>query len=180
MRSSIEIAELDAKAVLGRQRDEIEELWRLVFPETTDERFAEILPRHTERRGFRFLAARDDDRLLAGFAYGYLGGPGEWWHDRVSAALGSDLTRRWLPTGHFEFVELQVHPSYRRRGLGGRLHDSLLEGLNSPTAVLSTQRDNGAAIALYEARGWQIVLDEILFGDESPPYVVMGRDLPRA
>jgi ribosomal protein S18 acetylase RimI-like enzyme len=106
MRSSIEIVELDAEAVLGRQRGEIEDLWRLVFP--------------------------------------------------------------------------QVHPDVRRGGIDGRLHDALLEGLKSPTAVLSTQRDNGAAIALYEARGWQIILDEIAFGDEGPPYVVMGRDLPCA
>jgi hypothetical protein len=88
MRSSMEIVELDARAVLGRQRGEIEDMWRLVFPETTDERFAEILPRHADRRGFRFVAARADDGALAGFAYGCLGGPGEWWHDRVSAALG--------------------------------------------------------------------------------------------
>jgi ribosomal protein S18 acetylase RimI-like enzyme len=177
MRSSIEIVELDAKAVLGRRRAEIENLWRLVFPETTDERFAEILPRHAERHGFRFLAARAGDGTLAGFAYGYFGGAGEWWHDRVSAALGPELTRRWLPPGHFEFVELQVHPDFRRGGIGGRLHDALLEGLNSPTAVLSTQRDNRAAITLYEARGWQIILDEIAFGDEGLPYLVMGRDL---
>jgi ribosomal protein S18 acetylase RimI-like enzyme len=177
MPSSIEIVELDAKAVLGPQRGEIEDLWRLVFPDTTDERFAEILPRHAGRRGFRFLAARTSDGELGGFAYGYLGGPGEWWHDRVSAALGPELTRRWLPPGHFEFVELQVHPGFRRRGIGGRLHDALVEGLKSPTAVLSTQRDNGAAIALYEARGWQVILDEILFGDEGPPFLVMGRDL---
>jgi ribosomal protein S18 acetylase RimI-like enzyme len=178
MRSSIEIVELDPKAVLGRQRGEIENVWRLVFPETTDERFAEILPRHAKRRDFRFLAARTEEGALAGFAYGYVGGPGEWWHDRVSTELGPELTRRWLPPGHFEFVELQVHPSFRRHGIGGRLHDVLLEALKSPTAVLSTQRNNKAAIALYKARGWQIILDEIAFGDEGPTYLVMGRDLP--
>jgi GNAT superfamily N-acetyltransferase len=132
MRSSIEIVELDAKAVLGRQRAKIENLWRLVFPETTNERFAEILPRHVERHGFRFLAARADDATLAGFAYGYLGGPGECWHDRVSAALGPELTRRWLPPGHFEFVELQVHPDFRRRGIGRRLHNALLDSTEGP------------------------------------------------
>jgi ribosomal protein S18 acetylase RimI-like enzyme len=90
---------------------------------------------------------------------------------------GPELTRRWLPPGHFEFVELQVHPGFRRGGICRRLHDALLEGLKSPTAALSTQRDNGAAIALYEARGWQIILGEIAFGDQGPPYLVIGRDL---
>jgi ribosomal protein S18 acetylase RimI-like enzyme len=115
--------------------------------------------------------------MLAGFAYGYLGSPGEWWHDHVSAALGSELTRRWLPPGHFEFVELQVHPDFRRGGIGGRLHDALLGGVSSPTAVLSTQRDNTAAVALYEARGWEVILGEIRFDDEGPPFVVLGCDL---
>ena len=178
MPSSIAITELDADTVLGPARDEIEELWRLVFPEVSDERFAEILPRHARRRGFRFLAARTEDSELAGFAYGYLGGPGEWWHDHVSAALGPELERRWLSPGHFEFAELQVRPGLRRRGLGGRLHDALLSGLTSPTAVLSTQRDNTAAIRLYEGRGWRVILDEIDFGDPSP-FLVMGRDLAR-
>lgn len=177
MPSSIEIAELDADAVLGRAQAEIEGLWRLVHPEASDERFTEILPRHARRRGFRFLAARTDDGTLAGFAYGYLGGPGEWWHDHVAAALGPELTRRWLSPGHFEFAELQVRPELRRRGIGLRLHDALLEGLAGPTAALSTERDNVPAITLYERRGWQVILDEILFGDGEPPFLIMGRDL---
>jgi ribosomal protein S18 acetylase RimI-like enzyme len=177
MPSSIEIAELDADSVLGAERGEIEDLWRIVFPGTSDERFAEILPRHATRKGFRFLTARIDERPLAGFAYGYLGGPGEWWHDQVSAALGPVLARLWLPAGHFEFVELQVRPALRRKGIGGRLHDALLTGLSSPTAVLSTERSNTGAIALYSRRGWHVILDEISFGDEYPPFLVMGRDL---
>ena len=177
MPSSIEIAELDAASVLGPERREIEDLWRLVFPGTTDERFAEILPRHARREGFRFLTARTEESALAGFAYGYLGGPGQWWHDQVSAALGPDLAKRWLPPGHFEFVELQVRPEFRRRGTGSSLHDALLTGLTSPTAVLSTERSNTAAIGLYASRGWQVILDQIAFGEDYPPFLVMGRDL---
>ncbi len=159
------------------RRAEIEELWRVVFPGTTDERFAEILPRHTAREGFRFLAARAENGRLAGFAYGYRGGPGQWWHDHVAAALGPDGTRRWLPPGHFELVELQVRPEIRRRGLGGRLHDELLGGFDAPTAVLSTEQDNEAARALYSGRGWQVIVEELSFGDDYPPFVVMGKDL---
>jgi ribosomal protein S18 acetylase RimI-like enzyme len=177
MLSSIEIAELGASSVLGRHRREIEELWRLVFPATTEERFAEILPRHARRRGFRFLAARDGERRLAGFVYGYLGGPGEWWHDHVAAVLGPDRAARWLQPGHFELVELQVRPDFRRRGLGRRLHDELLAGLEAPTAVLSTEQDNEAALALYDRCGWQVILDEIDFGPGYPPFVVLGKEL---
>jgi ribosomal protein S18 acetylase RimI-like enzyme len=177
MPSSIEIAELDAQSVLSAHRAEIEELWRLVFPGTTDERFAEILPRHTERRGFRFLAARGRDGALAGFAYGYLGGPGEWWHDHVAAALGPELARRWLPAGHFEFVELQVRPDLQGRGLGRRLHDVLLAGVEAPTAVLSAEKSNERALAFYRRRGWEVIVDELSFGPEYAPFVVLGRDL---
>jgi ribosomal protein S18 acetylase RimI-like enzyme len=158
--------------LLAQHLDELPAVWLGV----TRERLEEILPRHARREGFRFLAARATDGVLAGIAYGYLGAPGQWWHDRVAAALGPDRAGRWLPPGHFEFVELHVSPQLRRRGIGGRLHDALLGGLASPTAVLSTQKENEAAIALYERRGWQIV-GEVEFGPAYPPYHVMAREL---
>jgi ribosomal protein S18 acetylase RimI-like enzyme len=177
MLSSIQIAELDAESLLGLHRHEVEELWRLVFPATRDERLAEILPRHAGRRGFRFLAARDGESKLAGFAYGYFGGPGEWWHDLVAEALGRDQASRWLPSGHFELVELGVRPDVRRGGLGRRLHDELLATVDAPTAVLSTEQDNEPALALYERCGWQVILERIDFGPDYPPFVVLGKDL---
>jgi ribosomal protein S18 acetylase RimI-like enzyme len=153
--------------------DEIPSVWIGI----TSERLNEILPRHVRRDGFRFLAARAADGTLAGIVYGYLGGPGQWWHDLVSAAMTPAQRARWLAAGHFEFVELHVAPAFRRRGLGSRLHDEVLAGLDSPTAVLSTQCDNNAAIRLYERRGWQLVLEPIVFGPEYPPYRIMAKDL---
>jgi ribosomal protein S18 acetylase RimI-like enzyme len=174
------VAELQRVApadVVGRCRAEIEEVWRRVFPETSDDRFDEILPRHTQRKGFRFLAARVDDGRLVGFAYGYEGTQGEWWHDRVSAAMTADQRREWLAPGHFEFVELQVAPELEGRGIGGRLHDALLADAGGGTAVLSTQQSNERALAFYARRGWQTVIDEIRFGDGYPPFVVLGKRL---
>jgi ribosomal protein S18 acetylase RimI-like enzyme len=84
---------------------------------------------------------------------------------------------RWLRPGHFEFVELAVRPDLRRRGLGGGLHDALLGGLDAPTAVLSTEVDNEAAIALYGGRGWQVIVPALDFGPDFPPFLVMGREL---
>jgi ribosomal protein S18 acetylase RimI-like enzyme len=163
--------------VAGRCRPEIEDLWRRVFPGTPTERFDEILPRHTGRTGFRFLAARTDDGSLAGFAYGYEGGSGEWWHDRVAAAMTAEQRKAWLAPGHFEFVELQVAPELEGRGIGCRLHDALLARAAGPTAVLSTQRSNERALGFYGRRGWETVIEEIDFGEGYSPFVVLGKRL---
>lgn len=169
----IELERIEPAVLLERRVDEVREVWS----GATQARIEEILPRHAGREGFRFLGARGPDGRMAGFAYGYRGAPGQWWHDLVAEALGEELAERWLPPGHFEFVELHVRPEHRRAGLGSRLHDALLDGLDSPTAVLSTERTNEPAINLYRARGWQVICDEIRFGPEYPPFLVMGRDL---
>ncbi len=152
--------------------DEIAEIW----PTASRDRVGEILPRHAEREGFRFRAAEDETRMV-GFAYGYLGGPNQWWHDLVVAEMTEEQDARWLSPGHFEFVELHVRPEYRRRGLGGDLHDELLRGLESRTAVLSTQTDNEPALALYRNRGWQVVVPEMRFSPGGVPYCILGLDL---
>ena len=136
---------LSAEEVAGAHRAEIEELWRRVFPGTAEERFDEILPRHSGRTGFRFVAARGEGGELLGFTYGYEGGAGEWWHDRVAAPLTPGDRKSWLAPGHFEFVELQVAPECEGQGIGSRLHDALLAEVQSPTAVLSTEQSNARA-----------------------------------
>jgi ribosomal protein S18 acetylase RimI-like enzyme len=148
-----------------------------VWPDATGERLDAIVPRHVEREGFHFVAEHDEEGRLAGFAYGYRGEAGQWWRDLVAAAMDDQAREHWLAPGHFEFVELAVRPDLRRRGIGGRLHDALLEGLDAPTAVLSTEVDNRPALALYHGRGWQVLVPEIDFGAEFPPFLVMGKEL---
>jgi ribosomal protein S18 acetylase RimI-like enzyme len=164
------IREIAGKDVLSLRR-ELAEIW----PDASRARIDEILPRHVVRDGFRFLGAFADGRLV-GFVYGYRGGAGQWWHDRVASALGADGTERWLGPGHFEFTELHVRAEYQRRGIGGRLHDALLDGVDAPTAVLSTQTDNEPAIALYAGRGWQVIVPYLDFGS-GRPFLIMGLDL---
>lgn len=171
-----DLEELSAFEVVGARRREIEALWRRVFPETTEERFADILPRHVGRRGFRFLAAREDGELT-GFAYGYEGRPGEWWHDRVYACLRPDARSQWLGPRHFELVELQVAPEREGRGIGGSLHDALLARARGSTAVLSTQRSNDRARGFYGRRGWETIVENMDFGEGFDPFVVLGKRL---
>jgi ribosomal protein S18 acetylase RimI-like enzyme len=154
-------------------RDELAPVWTGV----TGGRLSDILARHAARDGFTFLAAREDGRL-AGFTYGYRGGPGEWWHDIVHSAMGGAERARWLAAGHFEYVELHVRPELRGQGLGGRLHDELLSRQTaSRTAVLSTQVDNERALGLYRGRGWQVVLPQLDFG-AGRLFSILGRELP--
>jgi ribosomal protein S18 acetylase RimI-like enzyme len=165
-----EIREVAGKDVLALRR-ELADIW----PDASRARVDEILPRHVARDGFRFLGAFAERRLV-GFVYGYRGLPGQWWHDRVAVALGREGEERWLAPGHFEFTELHVRREFRRRGVGSSLHDALLERIDAPTAVLSTQTDNEPAIALYEGRGWQVIVPYLDFGS-GRPFLIMGRDL---
>src|SRR5919201_5003338 len=101
MHSSLEIAQLSGAEALAL-RAEIAEIW----PEASRDRLHEILPRHAARDGFRFRGAFDETGRLIGFVYGYRGASGQWWHDRVAAALGTEEAGRWLGPGHFELTEL--------------------------------------------------------------------------
>jgi ribosomal protein S18 acetylase RimI-like enzyme len=168
--TGVELRRLSANDVLSR-RAEVSEIW----PDASRSRIDEILPRHVTREGFRFFGALADDRLV-GFVYGYRGARGQWWHDRVAAALGPDGTERWLGPGHFEFTELHVRAKYRRRGIGGKLHDTVLDGIDAPTAVLSTQTDNEPALALYHGRGWRVIVPFLDFGS-GRPFLIMGKEL---
>ena len=168
--TGIELRELSANDVLSG-RNEVSEIW----PDASRSRVDEILPRHVTREGFRFFGGFDDERLV-GFVYGYRGESGQWWHDRVAAALGPEGTERWLGPGHFEFTELHVRPEYRRHGIGGKLHDVVLDGIDAPTAVLSTQTDNEPALALYHGRGWRVIVPFLDFGS-GRPFLIMGKEL---
>jgi ribosomal protein S18 acetylase RimI-like enzyme len=69
-----------------------------------------------------------------------------------------------------------VRAEHRRRGIGGTLHDAVLDGLDAPTAVLSTQTDNAPALALYRQRGWKVIVPYLDFGS-GRPFLIMGKDL---
>ena len=69
-----------------------------------------------------------------------------------------------------------MRPEARRRGIGGALHDAVLEGLDAPTSVLSTQTDNEPAIRLYANRGWEVIVPSIDFGS-GRPFLIMGKEL---
>jgi ribosomal protein S18 acetylase RimI-like enzyme len=111
---ALTVVELGSTELLGERRAELEQLWLDVWPGTSGRLYA-ILPGHARRAGFRFLAAQDGRRIV-GFAYGYVGGEGEAWHERIARSMTEEQRERWLAPGELEFVELGVHPNRRRRG----------------------------------------------------------------
>jgi ribosomal protein S18 acetylase RimI-like enzyme len=134
----------------------------------------DLFRRHATRSGYRLVVATDGSAVaaegsaIAGFGWGYIGERGQYWTDLVCDALPGSVTDEWVG-GHFEFVELAVAPQYRRRGLGRRLHDTLLEGL-SQRALLSTTDDLAdPAVQLYLSSGWRKL------GVLRPGTQVMGR-----
>jgi ribosomal protein S18 acetylase RimI-like enzyme len=127
----------------------------------------DLFARHTTRRGYRLVVATEG-AAVAGFSWGYIGEPGQYWTDLVREALPASVADEWVG-GHFEFVELAVAPKYRRRGLGRRLHDSLLDGV-SQRALLSTTDDPAdPAVRLYLGSNWRKL------GVLRPGTQVMGR-----
>lgn len=166
-----ELSRAEVEEILRERHDELVALW----PDIPGTPLHEIIPMHLDRDGLRFVEEEDQAGLLAGIAYGYRGAPGQWWHDIVAGAMTPDQRRSWLRPGHFEVVELVVRPDLRGKGIGGRLHDALLAGIDDP-ALLSTQADNEPALTLYRGRGWETVIPALEF--DWGTYCVMGLAAP--
>jgi len=144
------------------------------------EKLIEMLEMHQPREGLRCVIAQDDvDQRIVGFAYGYTSRPGYWWFDTVSRSLSRHAIEIWFKDA-FEIVELAVHPEWQGQGIGGRVHDALLDDLppdTYSTALLSTDTGETNAMHLYRKRGWVPLLEDFLFPGAPRPMVIMGLDL---
>jgi ribosomal protein S18 acetylase RimI-like enzyme len=141
--------------------------------------FSSILPQQLNRKDFRMLAAQQaPGERVVGFTYGYTGEPGQWWYDHVSPRMTQEMRRSWL-SGSFEIVELAVLPEAQGKGIGGELHDRILQGLPHQRAVLSTMMEDTPAFRLYEKRGWIVLLEPFIFPNVVRPYRIMGLELEK-
>lgn len=132
-------------------------------PDSAGPRFRD----HADHGGYRGVVAIADDGGVAGFAYGHDSKLGRSYHEKLRGALPDSLVGEWL-TDAFELVELAVAPDARRDGLGTRLVDTVLDGVERANAVLTTERDNDDAKAFYEATGWSPLHE---------PFVVAGVEM---
>ncbi|GAA4230292.1 GNAT family N-acetyltransferase [Actinomadura meridiana] len=148
-----------------------------------------IMERHATYPGFRAFVAERRGTLpvlagpVQGFAYGFHGTRGQWWHDVVFRALGEregpERAEGWLEDA-FEVAELHVHPESQGRGLGRALLNALCEGRQERTVVLSTldRRPDTPARILYRSVGMVDLLTDFEFPGGGPRYAVMGGTLP--
>jgi ribosomal protein S18 acetylase RimI-like enzyme len=133
-----------------------------------------IMAGHTAYPGFSAFATMDGDEV-AGFCYGFHGAPGQWWHDRVRAALGDG--GGWLDDC-VELAELHVRPEYQGRGIGSALLRSFASGRSERTVVLSTMDSETVARRMYRTAGFTDLLTRFRFDGAEPPYAIMGAELP--
>lgn len=113
------------------------ELERELFP--GDDPWRESVFAAELAAGHHYLAARDDDGELAGYA-------------------GLAVTAR-PPRAEAEVHTIGVAPGRQRRGIGRRLLRELLSRADElgATTFLEVRTDNEAAIALYAAEGFEVV-----------------------
>ena len=151
-----------------------------------------IMERHAHLASFRALVALRypgeegwaPGRRQAqpvGFAYGFHGEAGQWWHDQVRDALRRQHGRAgadaWMGDS-FEIAEVHVHPGHQGRGTGRQMMLSLTAARLERTALLSTMDANTRARRLYRALGFADLLAGFIFPGAEIPYVIMGSALP--
>jgi len=118
---------------------------------------------------------------LVGFAYGFHGAGGQWWHDVVSraaaSALGADAAEDWFGDS-LEIAEVHVLPGHQGRGTGLAMMLGLTAGRPERAAVLSTMDANTRARRLYHGLGFTDLLTGFVFPGTDLPYAIMGAPLP--
>jgi GNAT superfamily N-acetyltransferase len=102
--------------------------------------------RQIEKDGFELITVRLHN-VLAGFSFGHSFQPGVWWTDATLP------TKEVLNASKFAVIELNVQSSYRGRGFGKRLLQTLLEHRDEKFATLTAIPDD-PAYSMYIRWGW--------------------------
>lgn len=164
--------------IMRTRRDDVLDVYAeaMDVPVATARARRGIVSAHLQLDGLRSVAAQDNTGRLVGVAYGYLGAPGQWWHDQVRAAVTPGQAVEWVD-GSFEVCELHVRPAHQGTGLGRALLASLLDGVPAPTAVLTTPDDDTRARRFYRAGGWVDLVRDLRFPGDPRAFAVLGLQL---
>ena len=153
------------------------------YPPSTARQRRSLWLEHMRRPGWHAVGWIDAAGSLLGIAYGYAGGPGQWWFEEVRRGL-SDVDPDAVVWVHdyFELTELHVRPDAQGRGLGEALLRALVAETDRGRVLLSTpeygSESPGRAWQLYRRLGFRDVLREHRFTGDSRPFAVLGRELP--
>ena len=110
-----------------------------------------------------------------GMGFGTKSEPGQWWHNKVAEKVGYEhpaLQNAWV------LVELAILPRYRNRGLGLRIHNTLLDAQPYPNVLLSTHTDNEGARRFYERYGWSYLHPGFAFFSGHSEFCILHKHLP--
>ncbi|WP_084956760.1 GNAT family N-acetyltransferase [Thermoactinospora rubra] len=139
-----------------------------------------IMRGHAAYPAFRCLFAELYGRAV-GFAYGFHGAPGQWWHDVVHRALadkaGGQVADAWLGDA-FELAEIHVLPDYQGKGIGRTLLVELCRERRERSVVLSTHDQPTVARHLYRSMGFIDLLTQFVFPGGRELYAIAGAPLP--
>ena len=127
-------------------------------------RFAE----HVQQPEFDMMIANNP--RLVGCAYGFrIDRDGSWW-DRF-AGVPPELVELSEVAGArhlFVLAELMVRPDHRKRGVGGRLVDQLLNRVSAPVAVALVDPSHSRTQDAFRSWGWAKTGDLTPRGDAKP------------
>ena len=163
------------------------------YPRGTEDQRASMWLEHTRRRGWKAVAAVEEESPTAdlaaapmlGVAYGYCGAPDQWWQQQVVQGLhrvGADSSQiAELMTSYFELTELHIAPRAQGRGLGEALVRRLLADRGESHVLLSTPEINGEANRawrLYRRLGFTDIIRGYHFAGDPRSFAILGRALP--
>ena len=178
------LVELDARDLADRLAEALHiYVSAMGYPPGTARQRRSLWLDHVRRPGWRAVGWLDPAGQLLGIAYGYTGGPGQWWYEEVRRGLrGAAPAMTAMTDDYFELTELHVLPDAQGGGLGEGLLRALLAGTNRAHVLLSTPehgpRPPGRAWRLYRRLGFRDVLRDHLFTGDARPFAVLGRELP--
>ncbi|WP_434595936.1 GNAT family N-acetyltransferase [Streptomyces sp. A5-4] len=133
--------------------------------------FRERLEAAFGNEGFETVTARRDGQII-GYVHGAtLPADKPWWNslgDRRPVQLQTLANARQV----FWLRELMVLPEYQSRGLGRKIHDTVISGRAESATALTCIVDNQPAHDAYLRWGY-MVMGEIKHAPESPTYNAM-------
>jgi GNAT superfamily N-acetyltransferase len=140
---------------------------------------AAIMRNHATYPDFVCILAESPE--IVGFAYGFHGASGQWWHDVVRRGMedrsGPRAAEDWFGDA-LEIAEIHVLPGYQGKGIGRRMIHSICEGRTERTVVLSTHDAPTAARHLYRSVGFAYLMTDFVFPAGYETYVIAGAALP--